>query len=390
MQYCLLIKQNERICIQEGSDHIILSNFVKSYMIRKIIHIDMDAFYAAVEQRDNAELRGKPIAIGSAGRRGVVATASYEARKFGVHSAMPSVTALKRCPGLIFVNGNMEKYKNISLQIRSIFEEFTDLVEPLSLDEAYLDVTENHKNNPSATQLAKEIKSRIFNETQLYASAGVSYNKFLAKIASDYKKPNGLFVITPNDASAFIDKLKIEKFFGIGKVTTEKMHKMGIFFGADLKKLSEHRLIQTFGKAGAYYYQIAQGNDTREVNPHRERKSVGGENTFLTDLNTLDEQIHAITPIAQKVFEHIKRTEKQGRTLTLKVKYDDFSQITRSKTLLTPILSFETLWEHTVELLTETFVHEKNVRLLGVTVSNFLTEEQEAIQLEIDWPWSKK
>lgn len=354
-------------------------------MIKKIIHIDMDAFYAAVEQRDNPELRGKPIAIGSSSSRGVVATASYEARKYGVHSAMPSVTALRRCPHIVFVRGNMEKYKEVSTQIRSVFEEFTDLVEPLSLDEAYLDVTENKKNNPSATLLAKQIKDRIFELTNLRASAGVSYNKFLAKIASDYEKPDGLFVITPDEATMFIEKLKIEKFFGIGKVTAEKMHKMGIFFGADLKKLSERRLVQTFGKAGAYYYQIVRGNDNRQVNPFRERKSVGGENTFSNDLSTLEEQMVAMEPITQKVFERIKQTGKFGRSISLKVKYEDFTQITRSKTLLEPVLTYNELWENTQELLTQAYNSKQRVRLLGVSVSNFLTEEQEAIQLEIDW-----
>ncbi|MDA3893982.1 MAG: DNA polymerase IV [Salinivirgaceae bacterium] len=354
-------------------------------MIRKIIHIDMDAFFAAVEQRDNPELRGKAIAIGSASKRGVVATASYEARKFGVHSALPSVTALRRCPQLIFVRGDMEKYKAISLQIRAIFEEYTDLVEPLSIDEAYLDVTENKVGQQSATLLAKEIQKRIFDETRLTASAGVSYNKFLAKIASDYRKPNGVFVVTPDEAAQFIAKLKIEKFFGIGKVTAEKMHKMGIFFGDDLKKLSQHRLTQTFGKAGAYYYQIVRGNDNRTVNPHRERKSVGGENTFSSDVISLDEQIKYMQPIVEKVFERIKRSQKYGRTLTLKVKYADFTQITRSKTVIDPIIAMNTLWENTMDLLNEAYDSQKSVRLLGVSVSNFLTEEQEAIQLKIDW-----
>jgi len=354
-------------------------------MIRKIIHIDMDAFYAAVEQRDNPDLQGKPIAIGSANERGVVATASYEARKFGVHSALPSVTAIRRCPNLIFVRGNMEKYKADSIQIRNVFEEFTDLVEPLSLDEAYLDVTENKKDNPSATLLAKHIKKRIFEETNLRASAGVSYNKFLAKIASDYKKPDGLFVITPSEATKFIEKLKIEKFFGIGKVTAEKMHKMGIFFGSDLKKLSEHRLTQTFGKAGAYYYQIVRGNDNRIVNPHRERKSVGGENTFSKNLITISEQKEAIEQISKKVFERIKHAGKYGRSITLKVKYADFSQITRSKTLLTPILTYNELLTNTIELLEQAYSSQLTVRLLGISVSNFLTEVQEAIQLEIPW-----
>jgi DNA polymerase-4 len=353
--------------------------------VRKIIHIDMDAFYAAVEQRDNPELRGKPIVIGSSSARGVVATASYEARKFGIHSAMPSVTAKRRCPGLIFIRPRMEVYKAVSYQIRDIFQQFTQLVEPLSLDEAYLDVTENLGNQTSATRIAMEIKKRIFNETQLTASAGVSYNKFLAKTASDVNKPDGLFVITPDQAQAFIDKLKVERFFGIGKVTAEKMHQMGIFFGSDLKQLSEHRLVQNFGKAGTYYYQIVRGIDYRPVNPHRELKSVGGENTFSTDLFNSNEMETALLPIANKVFERLQRSGKFGRTITLKAKYADFSQVTRSKTLNEAVLSFDLLWQTTLELLPLLIVPQLGVRLLGVSVSNFLNEEQEAVQLEIHW-----
>lgn len=352
---------------------------------RKIIHIDMDAFYAAVEQRDNPELRGKAIAIGSDSSRGVVATASYEARKFGVHSAMSSMVAKRRCKHLIFVRGNMDKYRNISLQIRSIFNEYTPLVEPLSFDEAYLDVTDNLKNNPSATLIAKEIKQRIFEETQLTASAGVSYNKFLAKIASDVNKPNGLFVVTPEQASKFIDKLKIEMFFGVGKVTAEKMHKMGVFFGADLKKLSLNRLNNEFGKAGLYYYNIARGIDNRSVNPYRERKSVGGENTFSKDLSKIEELENALKPIAKKVVERFKKAQLFGRTITLKVKHADFTINTKSITINQPVLNFDSLWEQSLILLNEVHYSGIRVRLLGVSVSNFLTEEQEAIQLEINW-----
>jgi len=352
----------------------------------KIIHIDMDAFYAAVEQLDRPELRGKPIAVGGDRERGVVATASYEARKFGIHSAMPSVTARKRCPHLIFVYPRMERYKEISQKIRAVFFEFTDLVEPLSLDEAYLDVTENKMNNPSATLLAREIKKRIKQETGLAASAGVSYNKFLAKVASDYKKPDGLYVITPDEAGPFIDQLKIEKFFGIGKVTAEKMHSMGIFFGADLKKLSEHRLIQEFGKVGSYYFQIVRGVDLRSVNPYRERKSVSAENTFDHDIMDFDELLNALKPIAREVFERVERTRKYGRTLTLKVKFADFTQITRSKTQLEiPFLDYPSFWQTSQELLMNVFTPEIKIRLLGLGISNFLTEEQEAVQLEIDW-----
>lgn len=376
--------------VHENRSHYFISRCLYLYWStimegRKIIHIDMDAFYAAVEQRDNPDLRGKAIAIGSAKGRGVVATASYEARKYGIHSAMPSATAKRRCPHLIFVHGNLEKYRKVSEQIRTIFFDYTDEVEPLSLDEAYLDVTENKKGNPSGTLIAKEIKQRIFDTTQLRASAGVSYNKFLAKIASDYDKPDGLFVITPEEAEPFIESLKVEKFFGIGKVTAEKMHKMGIFFGKDLKKLSLHRLTQTFGKAGNYYYQIARGIDSRVVNPHRERKSVGGENTFETDITQLPEMEQRLEIIGKKVWERIKKTGKYGRTLTLKIKFADFNQITRSKTLLEPIIDYTTFWEHAVELLHESFEATFRVRLLGLSVSNFLTEEQEAVQLVIDF-----
>ena len=345
----------------------------------------MDAFYAAVEQRDNPELRGKPIVIGSDSSRGVIATASYEARKFGIHSAMPSVIAKRRCKDLIFVRGNMEKYKNVSNIIRSIFHEYTELVEPLSFDEAYLDVTENKFSNPSATLLAKEIKERIKKETNLVASAGVSYNKFLAKIASDIDKPDGLFVITPEQAEDFINKLKVERFFGIGKVTAEKMHKMGIFFGSDLKKLSQHRLNREFGKAGAYYYQIVRGNDNRIVNPFRERKSVGGENTFSYDLTLMEEMEKSLRPITEKVFERFKKANLFGRTITLKIKHSDFTVNTKSKTLEQPILSFNELWVNAKDLLQQAYYNGLRVRLLGVSVSNFLTEEQEAIQLEINW-----
>jgi len=345
----------------------------------------MDAFYAAVEQRDNPALRGKPVAIGSSSGRGVVATASYEARKFGVHSALPSVTALKRCPNLIFVKGNMDKYRKISHQIREIFYEYTDLVEPLSFDEAYLDVTENKKNIQSATIIAKQIKKQIFETTQLTASAGVSYNKFLAKIASDYNKPDGLFVITPDKALKFIDKLEITKFYGIGKVTAEKMHKMGIFFGSDLKKLSQRRLIQEFGKAGTYYYKIVRGEDNREVIPYRERKSIGGENTFSRDILSLKKQKEAIKPVAEKVFKRLSQAKKSGRTITVKIKYSDFTQITRSKTVAVPVTDFNILWETTDELLTSAYNPNLAVRLLGVSISNFTPEKQVVVQLKIDW-----
>ncbi|GHT68942.1 hypothetical protein AGMMS50239_34940 [Bacteroidia bacterium] len=255
--------------------------------MRKIIHIDMDAFYAAVEQRDNPDLRGKPVAVGYGEARGVVATASYEARKYGVHSAMPSLTARNKCPGLIFVPARFEVYHEVSTQIREIFLEYTDLVEPLSLDEAFLDVTVNHKNNPSAGLIAKEIKQKIFEKTGLTASAGVSINKFLAKIASDYKKPNGFFVITPEEAEKFVETLKIERFFGVGKVTAQKMHDHHIFTGLDLKQRPETELVRLFGKAGHDLYQYARGIDNRKVEPNRVTKSISNETTFLQDKNQI-------------------------------------------------------------------------------------------------------
>ncbi len=353
---------------------------------RKIIHVDMDAFYAAVEQRDNPALRGKPVVIGSDSSRGVLATASYEARKFGLHSAMSSALAKRKCPEVIFIKGNMDKYRSISLQIREIFAQYTDLIEPLSFDEAYLDVTQNKVEMPSATLLAADIRKKIWEELGLTASAGISYNKFLAKTASDVHKPNGQFVITPTEAEAFLARLKIEKFFGIGKVSAERMHKMGVFFGSDLKKLSLHRLSQEFGKAGAFYYQIVRGVDHRPVNAHRERKSVGGENTFSKDLRTRAEWEQALEPICKKVFERLDKTGKMGKTVTLKVKFADFTQITRSHTGADFIRDYNALWKASLELVAQSYSQGMLVRLLGVSVSNFLNEEQEAVQLAIPWP----
>ncbi|MCK5700612.1 MAG: DNA polymerase IV, partial [Cyclobacteriaceae bacterium] len=252
--------------------------------MRKIIHIDMDAFFASIEQRDNPDLLGKPVAVGGAGKRGVVAAASYEARKFGVFSAMPASIALRKCPELIFTKPRFDVYKEVSNQIRQIFLEYTDLVEPLSLDEAYLDVTENKKGLGSATIIAREIKSKINSTTHLIASAGVSINKFLAKVASDQDKPDGLYVIKPNQAESFVDGLAIEKFFGIGKVTAKKMHELGINTGADLKQISIEELVRRFGKVGRYYFDIARAIDKRLVNPNRIRKSLGAERTFEDDL----------------------------------------------------------------------------------------------------------
>lgn len=293
----------------------------------------MDAFFASIEQRDFPEYKGKPLAVGYAGARGVVAAASYEARRFGVRSAMASKIALRKCPQLIFVMPRFEVYKAVSRQIMDIFHEYTDLVEPLSLDEAFLDVTVNHKQIALATQIAQEIKQKIYDTVGLTASAGVSYNKFLAKIASDYQKPNGLFVVHPAFAEQFVEKLMVEQFFGVGKVTAERMHQLGIRTGADLKQWTEQNLVANFGKAGHMYYQNARAIDERPVESHRIRKSVSSETTFETDLDSLQQLTPELEKLAQEVIEYITRKNFQGRTISLKVKYADFKVITRSKNI---------------------------------------------------------
>ncbi len=337
--------------------------------MRKIIHIDMDAFYASIEQRDFPEYRGKPLAVGYAEARGVVAAASYEARKYGVRSAMPSVTAIRKCPHLIFVPARFDVYKEVSNQIMEVFLEYTDLVEPLSLDEAFLDVTTNHKDITSATLIAKEIKQLIKERTRLTASAGVSFNKFLAKIASDYNKPDGLFVIKPKDAEIFVESLEIERFFGVGKVTAKKMHHLGIHTGADLKQKSEDFLVRQFGKAGYTYYENARAIDDREVNPHRIRKSIGAENTFDTDLEQSTKMTLELYHIAKRTWERVEAKQFYGRTMTLKIKYTDFEIITRSKTFADPINSFHFFWKKAKEMLTYIDTSNKKVRLMGLTIS---------------------
>ena len=292
----------------------------------------MDAFYASVEQRDNPDLRGKPVAVGGSRERGVVAAASYEARKFGIHSAMPSVTAKRKCPELVFVKPRFDVYRAVSHQIREIFAEYTPLVEPVSLDEAYLDVTHNLKRIAFATEIAKQIRARIRSETGLTASAGVSYNKFLAKMASNERKPDGLFVITPLDGPAFVESLPVGKFHGIGPVTRAKMQRLGIRKGADLKAQTSFFLEQQFGKTGPYYYGLARGIDLRPVCANRIRKSIGAENTFNADLFTLDEARAALKPLIAKVWEYCEESTVRGRTVTLKAKYADFQQVTRSRT----------------------------------------------------------
>jgi len=329
----------------------------------------MDAFYASIEQRDNEAYRGRPLAVGYAGDRGVVAAASYEARKYGVKSAMASKTALRKCPQLIFVPARFDVYRAISHQVRSIFLEYTDLVEPLSLDEAFLDVTENHKNIPYATQIAREIKKRIYDETALTASAGVSYNKFLAKIASDYKKPDGLFVVKPADAERFVEELPVERFFGVGKVTAQKMHQLGIKTGLDLKLKTEEQLVGIFGKAGHIYYQNARAIDNRIVDPNRIRKSIGAEITFDRDIDSYDELAAELREIAKDVIQRITKNSFKGRTITLKAKYADFKIVTRSHTFPETVSSYEDLYSAGLELLKEVDFSAK-VRLLGLSIKN--------------------
>ncbi len=348
----------------------------------------MDAFYASVEQRDNPELRGKPVVVGgSPAGRGVVAAASYEARKFGVKSAMPAAQAVRLCPDIVFIRPRFDHYREISLFIRSIFYEYTELVEPLSLDEAYLDVTQNHKNIRSATLIAKEIRRRIREETGLAASAGVAPNKFLAKIASDLDKPDGLAIIPPDKAEAFIAELPIGKFHGIGKATEAKMHKLGIYKGADLRKWDENELHRHFGKVAKFYYAIARGDDPREVKPQRIRKSVGTEKTFSEDLSDVNRMRSFLSGQAEKVADRMKRIPTQGKTVTLKIRYDNFETITRATSLNQPTNDAEVIIGYIEELFTETQADERKVRLLGVTVSNLTTEEssEPGKQLELEF-----
>jgi len=345
----------------------------------------MDAFYASVEQRDNEALRGKPVAVGFSEARGVVAAASYEARKFGIRSAMPSLTARSKCPQLIFVSPRFDVYHKVSDQIREIFYEYTDLVEPLSLDEAFLDVTVNHKNNPSASLIAKEIQQRIFEETGLRASAGISFNKFLAKIASDYKKPNGFFVILPEEAEKFVEEMKIEQFFGVGKVTAKKMHDNLIFTGYDLKQYSENELTRLFGKVGHEFYLNARAIDHREVEANRIIKSVSAETTFLKDKDNLNLLTLELYHLAKEVFERMVNEDFYGRTVTVKIKYADFKIITRSKTDAHKILSFQRLWLIAKNMMKQVDLTEKPIRLLGLGVGNAIDEpEKKYIQLELD------
>jgi len=339
---------------------------------RKIIHVDMDAFFASVEQRDFPEYRGKPLIVGGQpDKRGVVATCSYEARKFGIRSAMASSKAYRLCPQAIIVKPRFEAYKEASEIIRSIFFEYTDLVEPLSLDEAFLDVTENDSFEGSATLIAKDIRQSIVQQTQLTASAGVSYNKFLAKIASDMNKPNGVTVIRPQQGQQFVESLPVGKFFGVGKATEARMKSLGLHTGADLKALSLAELQQAFGKAGSYYFDICRGIDNREVVSQRERKSLGSETTFEKDLDNVDEMLKVLGLLAIEVSDSLEAKQLSGQTLTLKVKYDNFEQITRSKTLQNALCGVNDMLPVIAELLLKTEVAYRKVRLLGISVSNF-------------------
>jgi len=351
--------------------------------VRKIIHIDMDAFFASVEQLDNPELRGKPVAVGGSGERSVVAAASYEARKYGVRSAMPSVIAKKLCPELIFVRHNFSRYTEVSAQIISIFSGYTDLIEPLSLDEAFLDVTNDKQGIGSATVIAKKIRQEIKTVTGLTASAGISVNKFLAKIASDINKPDGMFVIKPEDAEKFIEGLTVEKFYGIGKVTSQKMHKLGIHSGADLKKWDMVSLVRNFGKAGTFFYDIARGIDDRPVEPDQERKSVGTELTYEKDLTTRFEIIAELYNLEKELMERMEHAGSAGRTITLKIKFSDFRQITRSKTLQNYIRDFDTLHKTVTEIRKSLKLEGTKIRLLGVSISNLETDDCNDRQLHL-------
>tara|TARA_R110000787_G_scaffold199216_2_gene310255 strand:+ start:134 stop:1216 length:1083 start_codon:yes stop_codon:yes gene_type:complete len=349
---------------------------------RKIIHVDMDAFYASVEQLDDPELRGKPVAVGGGGKRGVVAAASYEARKFGVKSAMSGVLAEKKCPHLIFVKPRFDRYKEISSKIREIFYDYTDLVEPLSLDEAYLDVTENKKGNPSASLIAQEIRDRIYNELELRASAGISVNKFVAKVASDINKPNGQKTINPEDVIPFLEELSVNKFYGVGKVTAAKMYNLGIFTGLDLKKKSEEELTKLFGKSGIFYYNIVRGIHHSKVKPNRIRKSIAAERTFFDNLSSEIFMLEKLTKIAEELERRMVTLETKGKTITLKIKYSDFTQQTRSKTIAKFIQKKEDFMPIVKELLYQEKLKE-SVRLLGISFGNLDTEKKEPVWVQL-------
>jgi len=355
-----------------------------AYPIRRVIHIDMDAFYASIEQRDNPKLRGKPVAVGRSAARGVVAAASYEARAFGVHSALPSVTAVRRCPNLVFVPPRFEVYRGVSSEIRQIFAEYTDLIEPLSLDEAYLDVTQNKHNITLASDVATIIRARIKQVTGLNASAGISYNKFLAKMASDLNKPNGQAVITPKKGPAFVEALEIKKFHGVGPATAAKMERLGILTGSDLKAKPLSFLQLHFGKKAAWYYQIARAIDERPVQPDRPRKSIGAEDTFSSDIFEFEAARARLVSLVAKVWRYCTEKNLSGKTITLKIKYADFQIITRSKTFHQTIQTETELFNAVIRLLEVTFPTPKGIRLLGITLSSLQTkDEKQEIQFAL-------
>ncbi len=353
---------------------------------RKIIHVDMDAFYASVEQLDNPELRGKPVAVGGSEIRGVVSAASYEARKYGVKSAMSGVLAKKNCPHLIFVKPRYSRYKDISLKIRQIFFEYTDLVEPLSLDEAYLDVTINKKGNPSASLIAEEIRAKIWDELQLRASAGISINKFLAKVASDINKPNGQKTINPDEVIPFLEALPVNKFYGVGKVTASKMHNKGIFTGLDLKQKTLEELVNLFGKSGQHYYQIVRGIHHSKVSSDRIRKSIAAERTFIENISSEIFMLEKLEKIAEELEKRIKSTNTKGKTVTLKIKYSDFTQQTRSKTVDYFLSNKAEFFPVIKELLLQEKL-KNSVRLLGISITNLNTEKRKPmwVQLRFDF-----
>jgi DNA polymerase-4 len=354
--------------------------------IRKIIHIDMDAFFASVEQRDDPSLKGKPIAVGGGGTRGVVASASYEARKYGVKSAMPGILARKKCPQIIFVQGNFEKYKAVSKVILDIFHEFTDIVEPLSLDEAFLDVTHNKRSLPSATLIAMEIRERIAEKTGLTASAGVSYNKFLAKVASDINKPDGIKIITPSEGHDFLKQLPISRFHGIGKITAERCKRLGIYIGEDLLRWTQQDLTKVFGKAGAHYYQIVRGNDSRLVNPVRSRKSIGKEKTFMEDCRDFSYLTSVLESLCIKIFRMMKKDDNFGKTITIKIKHSNFIPETKSKTYLSELNDYPLFYTLAEGLMKELVGLDFCVRLLGISVSTLKKEQTMAgVQLTLDF-----
>ena len=353
-----------------------------TFQYRKIIHVDMDAFYASVAQLDNPELKGKPIAVGGGGKRGVVAAASYEARKYGVRSAMSGVLARQKCPHLIFVKPRFSRYKEISDKIRQIFYEYTDLVEPLSLDEAYLDVTVNKKGNPSASLIAQEIRDRIYSELALRASAGISVNKFIAKVASDINKPNGQKTINPEEVLLFLEELSVNKFYGVGKVTAAKMNNHGIFNGLDLKNKSLEELTKLFGKSGTHYYNIVRGIHHSTVKPNRIRKSIAAERTFSENISSEVFMLERLHKIAEELERRMVASETKGKTITLKIKYSDFTQQTRSKTVQNFVQKKDEIM-HTVKELLYQEKFKNSVRLLGISFSNLDTAKKEPVWVQL-------